>query len=142
VRQPNGRSWSREEVIENLTHRWVKIELLAVRKPFWGNRYGSLLLACALYEAYSLNNNRAILHVAGGYSNVPAVKLYQRFGFVGVPAGDGGIFNTPDRDLFVLGNIGVALQSLSWKDCLALPDDRPSIESAKHSDKEENDIKS
>ena len=103
-----------------------------MRKPFWGNRYGSLLLACALYEAYSLNNDRAILHVAGGYSNVPAVKLYQRFGFVGVPVGYGGLFNKPDRDLFVLGNIGAALQSLSWNECLALPDDeRSSIESVK-----------
>jgi len=142
VSQPRGKALSREEVIEDLTHRWVKIELLAVRKPFWGNKYGSLLLACALCEAYSLNNNRAILHVAGGYSNVPAVKLYQRFGFVGVPAGDGGMFNKPDRDLFVLGNIGTALQSLSWTDVLTLPDDRPSIEGAKHtsrSDKEESD---
>lgn len=112
---------NREEVIEGLTHRWIKIELLAVRKTYWGNRYGSLLLAIALYEAHHLNNNRAILHVAGGYSNVPAVKLYQRFGFVGVPAGNGGIFNKPDRDLFVLGNIGTALQSLHWSECLPLP---------------------
>lgn len=112
---------SREEVTDGLTHRWIKIELLAVRKTYWGNRYGSLLLAIALYEAHHLNNNRAILHVAGGYSNVPAVKLYQRFGFVGVPAGDGGIFNKPDRDLFVLGNIGTALQSLHWSECLPLP---------------------
>lgn len=119
TRQPAA--LSREEVIGGLTHRWIKIELLAVRKTYWGNRYGSLLLAIALYEAHHLNNNRAILHVAGGYSNVPAVKLYQRFGFVGVPAGDGGIFNKPDRDLFVLGNIGTALQSLHWSECLPLP---------------------
>ena len=112
---------SREEVIDGLTHRWIKIELLAVEKSYWGNRYGSLLLAIALYEAHHLNNNRAILHVAGGYSNVPAVKLYQRFGFVGVPAGDGGIFNKPDRDLFDLGNIDTALQSLHWSECLPLP---------------------
>ena len=112
---------SREELIDGLTHRWIKIELLAVQKSFWGHRYGSLLLATALQEAYQQKSNRAILHVAGGYSNVPAVKLYQRFGFVGVPAGDGGIFNKPDRDLFVLGNIGAALQSLHWNECLPLP---------------------
>ena len=112
---------SREEMIDGLTHRWVKIELLAVQKSFWGHRYGSLLLATALQEAYQQKSNRAILHVAGGYSNVPAVKLYQRFGFVGVRAGDGGIFNKPDRDLFVLGNIGTALQSLYWSGCLPLP---------------------
>ena len=112
---------SREEVIDGLTHRWVKIELLAVQKSFWGHRYGSLLLATALQEAYQQKSNRAILHVAGGYSNVPANKLYQRFGFVGVRAGDGGIFNKPDRDLFVLGNIGTALQSLHWSGCLPLP---------------------
>ena len=112
---------SREEVIDGLTHRWVKIELLAVQKSFWGHRYGSLLLATALQEAYQQKSNRAILHVAGGYSNVPAVKLYQRFGFVGVRAGDGGIFNKPDRDLFVLGNIGTALQSLHRSGCLPLP---------------------
>ena len=112
---------SREEVIDGLTHRWVKIELLAVQKSFWGHRYGSLLLATALQEAYQQKSNRAILHVAGGHSNVPAVKLYQRFGFVGVRAGDGGIFNKPDRDLFVLGNIGTALQSLYWSGCLPLP---------------------
>ena len=112
---------SREEVIDGLTHRWVKIELLAVQKSFWGHRYGSLLLATALQEAYQQKSNRAILHVACGYSNVPAGKLYQRFGFVGVRAGDGGIFNKPDRDLFVLGNIGTALQSLYWSGCLPLP---------------------
>lgn len=112
---------SREEVIDGLTHRWVKIELLAVQKSFWGHRYGSLLLATALQEAYQQKSNRAILHVAGGHSNVPAVKLYQRFGFVGVRAGDGGIFKKPDRDLFVLGNIGTALQSLHWSGCLPLP---------------------
>jgi len=120
---------SREEVIDGLTHRWIKIELLAVPKAFWGKRYGSLLLAVALYEAHHLNNDRAILHVAGGYSNVPAVKLYQRFGFVGVPAGDGGIFNKPDRDLFVLGNIGASLKSLHWGECLPLsPSECPQIE--------------
>ena len=112
---------TRQEVMDELSHAWVKIELLAVRKQFWGNRYGSLLLACALYEAWKLHNNRVILHVAGGHSNVPAVRLYERFGFIEVKAGQlGGPFNKPDRDLFVLGNIGTALQSLSWSEPLVL----------------------
>ena len=109
-----------EELKEELTHAWVKIELLAVRKPYWGHRYGSLLLAVALYQAWLKHNHRAILHVAGGYSNIPAVRLYKRFGFVPVKAGDDGLFHKPNRDLFVLGNIGNALQHLSWSDALAL----------------------
>lgn len=112
-----------EEFKEELMHAWIKIELLAIRKQYWGHRYGSLLLAVALYQAWLKHNNRAILHVAGGNSNIPAVRLYKRFGFLSVKAGedDDGVFHKPNRDLFVLGNIGNALQSLSWSDALNLP---------------------
>jgi hypothetical protein len=96
--------------------KWVKVELLAVRQPWWGQKVGSLLLACAMYEAWRRNQKRTVLHVAGGTSNVAAVKLYQRFGFV--PAS--GLFHKPDRDIYVLGNMELALQSLLWDETLLL----------------------
>lgn len=101
-------------VADGLTQAWVKIELLAVRKQYWGRRYGTLLLACALLQAYNLNNSRSLLHVAGGRSNVPAVRLYSKFGFL--PVEQGTFFHKPDKDLFVLGNIGRSLEQLAWSE--------------------------
>eukprot|EP00566_Odontella_aurita_P019158 CAMPEP_0113591284 /NCGR_PEP_ID=MMETSP0015_2-20120614/37181_1 /TAXON_ID=2838 /ORGANISM="Odontella" /LENGTH=309 /DNA_ID=CAMNT_0000497643 /DNA_START=76 /DNA_END=1005 /DNA_ORIENTATION=- /assembly_acc=CAM_ASM_000160 len=102
--------------VDDVTHAWVKIELLAVRKEYWGRSYGTLLLACALLEAYKLSNNRAVLHVAGGKSNVPAVRLYSKFGFL--PVERGTVFQKPDKDLYVLGNIGRSLEELAWSETL------------------------
>jgi GNAT superfamily N-acetyltransferase len=113
-----GRKEHRIPVTKNVpsdyAQAWVKIELLAVREDWWGQRIGSLLLACAMYHAWLRNDKRAVLHVAGGSSNVPATRLYERFGFV--PAQ--GIFHKPDRDIYVLGNIGLALKSLLWSETL------------------------
>jgi len=142
------------------THAWIKIELLAVKKSFWGRRIGSLLLACCLYHAYMGNtikssprllidadeNNsyaegledvernlilantadrraikghhkpssppaqHCILHVAGGKNNIPALKLYDRFGFL--PASH--LFKKPNKDLYVLGDIGHSLERLFY----------------------------
>jgi len=81
---------------KKLTHAWIKIELVAVRQPYWGQRLGSILFACALYHAHCRHQSRVILHVAGGEENVPAVRMYRRFGFLPVKTtstgemGDGG----------------------------------------------------
>ncbi len=105
---------------EELTHKWIKIELLAVRKEHWGQKVGSLLLACALYHAYLRTKTRAVLHVAGGEENLPAVRLYRHFGFL--PVTQGTMFQKPDRDMYVLGNIGRTLEGIAWGDTLGVED--------------------
>lgn len=101
---------------EDLSHAWVKIELVAVRKQFWGHHLGTLLMSCALYHAYLHHNSRAILHVAGGGVNVPAIKLYEKFGFLGVNMST--MFDKPDRDLYILGDIKSSLEELAWDETL------------------------
>jgi len=103
---------------EQLSHAWIKIELLAVREQYWGQRLGSLLLASALYNAHLHTQTRAILHVAGGEENVPAVRLYRRFGFL--PVARDTLYNKPDRDLYVLGDIGNSLDALAWNATLGV----------------------
>ena len=64
-------------------------------------------------------------HVAGGRApkNVPAARLYARYGFVPMPRHvEGGPFARPDRDLYVLGNIGGALRALPWEETLSVGD--------------------
>ena len=53
-----------------------------------------------------------ILHVAGGKENIPALRLYDKFGFLPVPQGT--VFGKPDKDLYVLGHVGQSLQRLCW----------------------------
>lgn len=106
---------------DQLTHKWIKIELLAVRKENWGQKIGSLLLACALYHAYLRTKSRAILHVAGGEDNIPAVRLYRHFGFL--PVVQGTMFHKPDRDMYVLGNIATTLEGLAWGETLGVKDE-------------------
>ena len=80
------------------------------------------------------HNEHAILHIAGGGAskNVPAGRLYARFGFVAIPRHDeGGPFVKPDRDLFVLGNIGRALGALPWEEVLQI---------GSEGDKDESDV--
>lgn len=97
----------------SLVHSWVKIELLAVRPDRWGEGIGTLLLACAMDGAHCrCGGDRVVLHVAGGSDNLPALRLYAKFGFLNVPRGTA--FNEPDRDLFVLGNVGRSLRRLHW----------------------------
>lgn len=101
---------------DEIKHKWIKIELLAVRKEYFGQKIGSLLLACALYQAYLRTKSRAVLHVAGGDDNIPAVRLYRHFGFL--PVSQGGMFQKPDRDLYILGDIGRSLEDLAWRETL------------------------
>ncbi len=106
--------------IDKLTHSWVKIELIAIKQSHRAHHLGNILLGCTLAKAQE-HNQHAILHVAGGGAskNIPAAKLYGRFGFVSVPRHDeGGPFSKPDRDLFVLGNIGKALEELPFEETL------------------------
>ena len=98
--------------MEGLTHSWVKIELLAVHPDHWKQHVGTLLMACTMYQAHQQGGDRMILHVAGGKENVPAQRLYDKFGFVEVPQGT--VFHKPDGDLFVLGHVGESLQQLCW----------------------------
>ena len=105
--------------LESLTHKWIKIELVAIKQSYRAHHLGNLLLGITLEKAHaSHHNEHAILHVAGGGAskNIPAAKLYRRYGFVNVPQHEkGGPFVKPDRDLFVHGNIGRALNTtLPW----------------------------
>lgn len=99
-------------LVESLTHCWVKLELLEVHPDYWKQHIGTLLLACAMYQAYQNGDERMILHVAGGEENIPALRLYDRFGFLPVPQGT--VFHKPDKDLYVLGNVGQSLRRLCW----------------------------
>lgn len=111
-------SWTLRQHEENsaqneLIHAWIKLELIAVRECFWGRHLGSLLLACALYNAqYKYDQSRVVLHVAGGDENLPAVKLYERFGFL--PIQQGTAFQKPDKYMYVLGDIRYALRHTMW----------------------------
>jgi hypothetical protein len=67
---------------EEITHAWIKIELVAVRQGYYGQKIGSILLASALYQASTTStekekSKRAVLHVAGGKDNIPATRLYR-----------------------------------------------------------------
>jgi len=108
--------------IDKLTHSWVKIELIAIKQSYRAHHLGNIILGCTLAKAEE-HNQHAILHVAGGGAskNIPAAKLYGRFGFVSVPKHDeGGPFSKPDKDLFVLGNIGKALEELPLEETLQI----------------------
>jgi predicted GNAT family N-acyltransferase len=112
----NNSITTQASIRQQLTHAWVKIELIAIKQNYRDHHLGNILLGCTLSKAHDLyNNDHAILHVAGGGAskNVPAAKLYSRFGFVPVPNHEeGGPFVKPDKDLFVLGNIGKTLVDL------------------------------
>lgn len=113
---------TQESTIQQLTHAWVKIELIAIKQSYREHHLGHTLLGCTLAKAHARCGDHVILHVAGGASkNIPAAKLYQKFGFVSVPTHkDGGVFQKPDRDLFVLGNIGQALEDLPFEEILQI----------------------
>jgi RimJ/RimL family protein N-acetyltransferase len=98
---------------KELVHAWIKLELIAVRECYWGRHLGSLLLACALYNAHNqYDQSRVVLHIAGGEENIPAVKLYERFGFL--PIQQGTVFHKPDKYMYVLGDIRYALGHTRW----------------------------
>jgi len=99
-------------LVETLTHCWVKLELLVVHSDYWKQHIGTLLLACAMYQAYQNGDDHMILHIAGGKRNIPALRLYEKFGFLPVPQGT--VFRKPDKDLYVLGHVGQSLQRLCW----------------------------
>jgi len=108
----SSRTISVSTLVETLTHCWVKLELLAVHPNYWKQHIGTLLLACAMYQAYQKGDDHMILHVAGGKENIPALRLYDKFGFLPVPQGT--VFEKPDKDLYVLGHVGQSLQRLCW----------------------------
>eukprot|EP00986_Skeletonema_menzelii_P019882 scaffold29477_cov388-Skeletonema_menzelii.AAC.1 len=58
----------------------------------------------ATISSTSFGKHSSRLYTGGGASkNIPAAKLYGRFGFVSVPRhNEGGPFSKPDKDLFVL----------------------------------------
>jgi len=99
-------------LVETLTHCWVKLELLEVHPDYWKQHIGTLLLACAMYQAHQNGDDRMILHVAGGKENIPALRLYEKFGFLPVPRET--VFHKPDKDLYVLGHVGQSLRRLCW----------------------------
>ena len=112
---------------EEMVHAWTKLELIAVRERYWGRHLGSLLLACALYNAhYKFDQSRVVLHIAGGEENAPALRLYERFGFLRIKSGTS--FHKPDRYMYVLGDIEYALGHTMWKG-----------ENIEHIDPHEND---
>ncbi|KAL9179616.1 hypothetical protein ACHAXT_008906 [Thalassiosira profunda] len=119
-----GNAAPSQSTMHKLTHSWIKIELIAIKRTHRAHHLGHLLLGCTLARAHALHHNEhAILHIAGGGAskNVPAGRLYARFGFVAIPRHDeGGPFVKPDRDLFVLGNIGRALGALPWEEVLQI----------------------
>ena len=105
---------------QKLTHSWVKIELIAIKQSFRSHHLGNFLLGCTLAKAHERCQDHVVLHVAGGKSkNVAAAKLYHRFGFINIPRySEGGPFTRPDRDLFVLGDIGRQLHDVPWRAAL------------------------
>ena len=103
--------------VNKLIHAWIKIELIAIKTTHRGVNYGEILLACLLSCANSNHETHAILHIAGSSSNVAAIKLYQKFGFVHLPKyEEGGPFEKPDGDLCVLGDIGGVLETCPWEE--------------------------
>mmetsp|Transcript_13230 Transcript_13230/g.23270 ORF Transcript_13230/g.23270 Transcript_13230/m.23270 type:complete len:158 (+) Transcript_13230:3-476(+) len=113
-----------KSTIHKLTHAWIKIELIAIKRTHRAHHLGNVLLGCTLAKAHALHHNEhAILHIAGGGAskNIPAARLYTRYGFVSVPQHEeGGPFVKPDRDLFVLGNIGMVLNALPWEEMMQI----------------------
>lgn len=49
-----------------------------------------------------------------------ARKLYERFSFVHLPRyEEGGPFDKPDGDLYVLGDVGRVLEQCPWDECFS-----------------------
>lgn len=120
-------------IINELTHAWIKIELIAIKRTHRSHHLGNILLGCTLAKAHAFHHNEhAILHIAGGGAskNIPAARLYERYGFVPVPKHEeGGPFAKPDRDLFVLGNIGMVLNALPWEEMMQIRSIADDVES-------------
>ncbi len=116
--------------VRELTHSWIKVELIAIQKSYRSHHLGNILLGCTLARAHELyHKEHAVLHVAGGGAtkNIPASRLYSRYGFVAVPRHEeGGPFCRPDRDLFVLGDIGGTLEHLPWGEMLNVAEEHAS----------------
>eukprot|EP01118_Nematostelium_gracile_P010857 TRINITY_DN3798_c0_g1_i1.p1 TRINITY_DN3798_c0_g1~~TRINITY_DN3798_c0_g1_i1.p1 ORF type:complete len:241 (+),score=55.25 TRINITY_DN3798_c0_g1_i1:22-744(+) len=113
-------------VNKNAFDGWIKIELVCTAPKYLGRRIGTMLMAAALVWAAKHRQTHSILHVAGGHKNVPAKRLYERFGFVET---DKNQFNQPNDNLFVLWDINNSLQSIDWKTLL-----QPKLEGEIHTE--------
>lgn len=61
---------------DEMVHARTKLELIAVRERYWGRYLGSLLVACALYNArYKFDQSMVVLHIAGGEENACAKTI-------------------------------------------------------------------
>lgn len=102
----------KEIVKVNAFDKWIKLELICVHKDWKGKRIGTMLLACTLAVASSYGEIHTVLHVAGGKNNVPAIKLYERFGFREMS----NHFKVPNDNLYVLLDINQSLKNVHWRD--------------------------
>merc|ERR1712086_488476 len=111
LRSPRSNGNSRQLALKGTASDWAKVELLQTAPQFRGHGLGQLLLAAALaYSVVRQNKKSAVLQIAGGASNTPVSKLYQKFGFENV---GGEVFGTPNENLMVLWNIENTLQNLN-----------------------------
>jgi hypothetical protein len=62
----------------------------------------------------------SVLHIAGGLQNSPAVRLYEKFGFVAAPS---SVFQQPNKHLFVLVDIRQTLEATDWRRLFKLSDE-------------------
>jgi len=91
---------------------WVQIELIVTHRDYLGRRVGTMLLASALVYAAKHRKKHSVLHVAGGFANHTAIKLYERFGFEEQPK---ELFNKPNANLYILWDILSTLHSFDWR---------------------------
>jgi len=91
---------------------WIKIELVCTRPSWYGRGVGTMLLASCLVFAWLHQKQHAVLHVAGGELNVPALRLYRKFGFMAVGERS---FHKPNKNMFILPHIGQTLGAMNWQ---------------------------
>jgi ribosomal protein S18 acetylase RimI-like enzyme len=85
-----------------------------VNPRFLGQKIATLLMAACFHLAMERHDVHAMLHVAGGLQNVPAVRLYRKFGFVPVSE---EVQSAPEN-LFVLSDIRQSLEHIDWQNLL------------------------
>lgn len=68
---------TQESTIQQLTHAWVKIELIAIKQSYREHHLGHTLLGCTLAKAHQRCGDHVILHVAGG-----ALRIFQQQNYI------------------------------------------------------------